>query len=118
MLSNLVTESTTEQSIKVSGEMGPQIKQYTHHLFQMPRSSLYILMSKTAPPLVPVQKTEPSLLKENGAPGAVQEHACVRQRRSFLPRLLSSAARSKPSALAAVRVTVGPRNLMCQQNVN
>lgn len=80
MLSNLVTESTTEQSIKVSGEMGPQIKQYTHHLFQMPRSSLYILMSKTAPPLVPVQKTEPWLLKENGAPGPCRNTpVCARE---------------------------------------
>lgn len=40
MLSNLITESTTEQSIKMSGKMGPQIKRYKHQLFQVPRSSL------------------------------------------------------------------------------
>lgn len=65
-------------------------------------------MSKMAPPLVPVQKTEPLILNENEAPGAVQGHACVRQRSSFLPRLLSFVVRNKPSAVAAARITVGP----------
>lgn len=34
-------------------------------------------MSKVTPPLVPVQKTEPLILTENEAPGAVQERACA-----------------------------------------
>lgn len=63
-----------------------------------------------APPLVPVRKTEPLILNENEAPWAVQEYACVRQRSSFLQRLLSFAVRNKPSGLCSAN-HCGPMKL-------
>lgn len=41
MLLNLIRESSTEQSIKISGKKrGPQIKRYKHQLSQIPRNTL------------------------------------------------------------------------------
>lgn len=63
-------------------------------------------MSKVAPPLVPVQKTEPLILTENEAPGAAGTRLCAGGAASFRGCFHSLCAASQ--ARSAVRITVGP----------
>lgn len=59
MLSNLITQLTTGQSIEMSGKkMGPQIKEYkTSSTFPDAKENS-ILMSKMSPSLVPSQRAD------------------------------------------------------------
>lgn len=108
MLSNLIRESSTEQSIKISGKKrGPQIKRYKHQLSQIPRNTL---MSKWLHHLFLPKKAEPVILNETEALWAIQESAvllvCARAAASF--RGCFHLFYTRRQAVSAMKITVGP----------
>ena len=78
MLSNLITQLTTGQSIEMSGKkMGPQIKEYNNINFPRCQRELYFNV-KNVPITCSLSKGGPLLLNRTEALGAVREPSALR----------------------------------------